>query len=361
MSYGIMRVQKIGGQGAVGGLQIHNRREKDGVSHTNKDIDWSKTSRNYTLKNTPASSYNELIKARLAEGYTGAKTVRKDAVKLCEALFTSDKDFFDGLSERKQRKFFEDCYRYACNKYGEENIISATVHLDERTPHMHVDFVPLTADGRLSAKDVIGGRKDLQELQDDFYNKVSRHWGLERGERGSTAKHLSVLAYKVKTAQENLNKAEQELADFLEVNQAELSDKQQLDLIGSQTKSKGVFRKVRQLPEENYQELLKTAQKASGLNKQLSEATARAEQAEIKLWSKERAVKAFVAQKAQELADARRETEMFERELNNRVDFEHSVGLTDEQYFRWEQEQKQKAQAQEKVIDLTRRSRGLGL
>ena len=62
---------------------------------------------------------------------------------MCEMLFTSDGDFFSRLSEQEQRQFFIDCFEFAENRYGRENIIAATVHLDEATPHLHLDFVPL--------------------------------------------------------------------------------------------------------------------------------------------------------------------------------------------------------------------------
>lgn len=116
-------------------------------------------------------------------------------------LFTSDNEFFSQLSEKQQKAFFSDCLKFAKERYGEKNIISATVHLDEATPHMHVDFVPLTANGRLSAKEVIGNRKELQQLQDDFFEKVGRAYNLERGKRTDISnteikRHLTTAEYK---------------------------------------------------------------------------------------------------------------------------------------------------------------------
>ena len=182
MSYAICRVQKIKISG-IGGLQAHNQREHE-KSYTNPDIDWSRKNLNYTLtENTQNINFNVRADERIAQAYTGKKAVRKDAVKLCEALFTSDKTFFDKLTEQEQKHFFQDCYEWACNRYGKNNIISAIVHLDENTPHMHVDFVPITYDGRLSAKAVIGSKNDLQAMQDDYYEKIGKPWGLERGER----------------------------------------------------------------------------------------------------------------------------------------------------------------------------------
>lgn len=265
MSYCICRVQKIGGQGAVGGLQIHNQREKDGVSHTNKDIDWSRTEQNYDLHNAQNISYNKQVNEVLKQGYKGEKAIRKDAVKLCEALFTSDSQFFDNISETYQKAYFEDCYEFACKRYGKENIISATVHLDERTPHLHIDFVPLTSDGRLSAKEIIGNRQDLQKLQDDFFKFVGEKYNLERGERGSKATHLDVIDYKLQTKQN-------ELESFYNAHTDVIHQKAELDNIDTQTKSKGVFKRSRAVTEESYVKLMNGANEALRLRKELNQA-----------------------------------------------------------------------------------------
>ena len=133
---------------AVAGLQLHNNRERQ-HSNTNPDIDRSRSELNYSLIEQNTHNYNKLIDERLHQGYKGKKAIRKDAVKMCEMLFTSDGEFFSCLSEQEQRQFFIDCFEFAAKRYGRENIIAATVHLDEATPHLHLDFVPLTPDGRL--------------------------------------------------------------------------------------------------------------------------------------------------------------------------------------------------------------------
>lgn len=198
-------------------MQIHNRRERD-HSNSNPDIDYTRTAENYSLKDTELS-YNRSINKRIEGGYTGKKALRKDAVRMCELLFTSDNTFFTELSNEQERAFFKDCYDFAAKRYGEANIISAVVHKDEKTPHLHLDFVPLTADGRLSAKSILGGKKELQQLQDDFFIEVSQKWGLERGNRADLdnpddrpRKHLSTAELKEKTALERAEKAEQKAA-----------------------------------------------------------------------------------------------------------------------------------------------------
>lgn len=220
MSIGICRVQKISAPKDIAGIQIHNRRERT-HSNTNPDIDHSRSNQNHTVGNVPPAdkSYNELIDERIRQGYKGKKAVRKDAVRLCEVLFTASGDFFDQHPE-KAAWFFNACYSFAVKRFGEENIIAATVHMDEETPHMHLDFVPLTADGRLSAKSVLGGRKEMQQLQDDFYEQVGRQFGLERGSRADLdapdeeqpRKHLTTRELKAATAAQ-IAEQEQQIAE----------------------------------------------------------------------------------------------------------------------------------------------------
>ena len=180
MSFAICRIQKIGGAKDIAGIQIHNRRERE-HSNTNPDIDHSKTELNIQLK-APNGSYNATVDDIIQKHYRGKRAVRKDAVRLCEALFTSDKDFFI-KSEDGGKAYLTACYEWASERFGKDNIVAATIHMDEATPHLHLDFVPMTEDGRLSAKAVLGGRADLQRLQDDFYEQVGKRFGMERGER----------------------------------------------------------------------------------------------------------------------------------------------------------------------------------
>lgn len=208
MSYAICRVKKIKGASSVNGVQIHQKRERQSL--TNSDIDFSRKHLNYSLIKESNKSFNILSDERIKNGYKGTKSIRKDAIKVVSALFTSDNEFFQEKPPHEQQKFFENCYDWACEKWGKLNIFSAIVHMDEKTPHLHIEFVPLTADGRLSAKSVLGGRVDLQRMQDDFWRKVGKPWGLERGERAElddpTAekprKHLETVALKQQTVAE---------------------------------------------------------------------------------------------------------------------------------------------------------------
>lgn len=199
MSYGIVRVQKFQA-GSVKGIEIHDRRDKD-HSHTNKEIDFEKSKSNFVLHEVEGT-FRQAVKERI-EKLQLQKAVRKDAVVMAQVLVTSDHEFFDKLTPDQTKAFFQQSYDFLVNRYGKGNVISATVHMDERTPHMHFNFVPVTEDGRLSAK-LIFNRMDLIRQQDDFFNQVGQEWGLLRGERDGYKTHLETAELKKQTAYKDL-------------------------------------------------------------------------------------------------------------------------------------------------------------
>ena len=149
MSYLVCHVQKFKSSD-VKGMQKHNQRESE--NSKNKDIDRSKTEFNYDLHNKQHINYNHKVKEILTNGFKGTKAIRKDAVVMTSTLITSDGEFFKKLLPEEQKEFFKQSYEYLKDRYGEKNIVSATIHMDETNPHMHLCSVPLTKEGRLSAK-----------------------------------------------------------------------------------------------------------------------------------------------------------------------------------------------------------------
>lgn len=268
MSYGIVRVQKFSA-GSVKGIEIHDRREKDRISHTNKDIDWSKTGLNYDLYPQQNTNFQKAIKLRIGQ-LSLPKAVRKDAVVMAQVLVTSDRYFFMDKSPEQIRGFFSDCYDFLAERYGKENIISAVVHMDETTPHMHFNFVPVTLDGRLSAKSILT-RQSLIEQQTAFCEKVGKKYGLLRGMEGSKEKHLEIAELKKQTACrhmeiaiEHLNQTQNDIL-YLEMDkkalEASIGD---LKAISSSMKNlpKGKKAKIGQnilLTPEEYQQLTDAA------------------------------------------------------------------------------------------------------
>lgn len=200
MSHSIIRVQKMNST-AIKGIQFHNQREKE--SKTNPDIRKEDAHLNYDFINgNKKLDYKKEIQQVISENVKSEKKIRKDAVLLSEFLITSDSAFFDKLTPDEQKRYFETAKDFIAEKYGEQNIIYATVHNDEKTPHMHVGLVPVTEDGRLSAKDVFGRRMEFVKLQDNFNAHVNAQgFDLERGV-SSNRKHLDVVKFKAKTAYE---------------------------------------------------------------------------------------------------------------------------------------------------------------
>jgi len=199
MSYAILHMQKLK-QPAIKGIQIHNQREKE--SQTNADIRNELSHLNYDLVNPKSIDYNEKVNKMIEEGVTTGKAIRKDAVKVASFLVTSDSEYFQNLSDREERRFFESAYEFFADEYGEKNIAYAMVHKDEKTPHMHVGFVPITEDGRLSAKDFFGKKQQLAKLQDKFHDHMVREgFDLERGV-STDRKHVESTKYKALTLQQ---------------------------------------------------------------------------------------------------------------------------------------------------------------
>lgn len=108
----------------------------------------------------------------------GAKT-RSNSVVALDAIYTASGDFFKGKSNEENDQFFRDCLEFHQRKFG--HVISAVIHYDETTPHLHILSVPLTQDGRLSAREIVGNRANLSRMQTEFFEQVGRGYGLERG------------------------------------------------------------------------------------------------------------------------------------------------------------------------------------
>lgn len=178
--YGILRFKKYKGP-AIIPIEAHNERTKEQYA-SNPDIDVSRSRYNFHLVQ-PQGRY----RAEADRQITAANCrVRKDSVRVVEALVTASPEFFKGKSRSEIKAYFEYALEFLKSKQDARTFISAVVHMDEKTPHLHLCFVPLTSDGRLSAKEIIGNRKKLVKWQDDFWeHMVRRYPDLERGESAS--------------------------------------------------------------------------------------------------------------------------------------------------------------------------------
>ena len=207
MSYAVVRMQKMKSHD-LKGMQFHNQRERE--SKTNSDIDKSKTHENYDLVNSQNVDYNERVKDIIESQKTGTRKTRKDAVLVNELLVTSDRHFFERLDPGEQKRFFEESYKLFSERYGGQNIAYATVHNDEKTPHMHLGVVPMR-DGKLQGKNVFN-RQELLWLQDEFPKHMQKlGFELERGEKGSGREHIETQEFKRQTLEKDIDLLEKNL------------------------------------------------------------------------------------------------------------------------------------------------------
>ena len=177
----------------VSPVERENERDEN-YKASNPQIDSTRTKNNYHLV-SPRGSYIEMINARLAT-LSLKRKIRSDAIYMNSFVLGSDGEFFEGLTDWQRDDFFWDCYMFFAEKNGQENILSAVVHMDETTPHLHLNLVPII-NGKLCSKDLYD-KKKLSALQTEFWEKVGKKWGLKRGKEGSLATHYSTAEYKAK-------------------------------------------------------------------------------------------------------------------------------------------------------------------
>ena len=199
VGYAVVHMMKIK-SGAVGGIQSHNNREHE--PKTNPDVDMNRSEDNYDL--IPCDNYKRSIKEKLSNLVESSRAVRKDAVVVCNFIVTSDNETMDALGADRQREFFQDSVKWFSDRYGADRVLNATVHMDETTPHLHIGVMPITQDGRLSAK-AIFTKTEMKAIQTEFARDVGEKYGLERGVEGSERTHLSEARFKEKKALEMAN------------------------------------------------------------------------------------------------------------------------------------------------------------
>ncbi len=175
-------------------LEGHHERKKEKYK-SNPDIDTSKSKYNVHLV-TPQMSYKKEIDTRITEAKC---RTRKDSVRFIDTIITASPEFFKGKSYDEMKQFFIHGLEFIKANIVPENIFSAVIHLDEKTPHMHLCFVPLTEDKRLCAKEILGNSTKMVEWQDKFYEYMVKFYPkLERGDpaRDTHRKHIPTSVFK---------------------------------------------------------------------------------------------------------------------------------------------------------------------
>ncbi len=206
----ILRFKKQKGNPAPK-IEGHHERKKEKYK-SNPDIDTSRSKYNVHLI-TPQMSYKKEVDSRITS--SGCR-VRKDSTRFVDTLITASPEFFKGKDGNFMLIYFQRALEFMKKHIRPDCIFSAVIHLDEKTPHMHLCFVPLTEDKRLCAKEILGNSTKMVEWQDKFYEHMVKFYPkLERGEpaRDTHRKHIPTSVFK---AAYRLQKMQLEIESILE-------------------------------------------------------------------------------------------------------------------------------------------------
>lgn len=203
----VLRVAKLKTPGNIGGLNAHNTRTMD-VPNADEDL------QKYNHRLVGSSNLNQDVQARLDSA--GITKVRSNGVRAIEHVISASPEFFGAKkigegaeatlslrSPQESKEFFKSAKEWLEEHYGAENLVNFTVHYDEKTPHAHAVVVPITPEGKLAAKKLIGSRELLSNMQSGFAKSVE-HLGIDRGREGSKARHQTLKEFysKVEEADE---------------------------------------------------------------------------------------------------------------------------------------------------------------
>lgn len=236
-TYGIMRVEKRK-MAACGGLQVEHEREEGDAEKKHfdrSDIDWTKTRENEVLVSC-GKPWVTAVKERAAQdGFRirqGVKDRDRASVVALDALYTASPEWYQTHTKEEAESYFRACLAFHVRTFcqgDESRVLSAVVHWDEATPHMHMTSIPLVSDGtkvRLSAKDLMGGKEAYRARQQAFFDEVTKSRGMERGELQKERPeekrlHLSVQDFKL-AKNEELLRAQERQKEVLKQNTKEV-------------------------------------------------------------------------------------------------------------------------------------------
>ena len=219
MSYAIIRNTKYKRENLKG---IYRHNERKNKNYSNANIDKEKSYLNYSIK-TPQYSYEKEFE-RIREQYDLKGQIKVVSNIVCEYIITSDKEFFERIGESETKRYFETAYNFVAEykNLGQQYIMSAKVHMDEETPHMHLIFLPVvhTTDkkgnsiDKLACSEFWKAKDSYRQLQNAFYDyMISHNFKLERGVpiEESGRKHLDLKEYKDIT---NFDKTKEKLQNI---------------------------------------------------------------------------------------------------------------------------------------------------
>ncbi len=284
MSYAIIRNEKYK-RANLKGIYKHNERKN--INYSNANIDKERTNLNYHIKQ-PQYSYEKEFE-RIRKEYDLKGQIKEVSNIVCEYIITSDKEFFEEIGMEETKRYFQTAYDFICEykNLGEKYILSAVVHMDEETPHMHLCFIPVihTLDKQAKEIDKIAcsefwkAKDSYRQLQNTFYDYVTEHkFVLERG-KSSGKEHISVEEYKEIT---NYKKTKEVIQNIdLELPQTpEIKDIKKLMINRDEKIENEIIKPKDHLIQKLYQDNL-------NMHKELSKQTKLVEKAET--FEKERA------------------------------------------------------------------------
>ncbi len=205
----ILRFSKQKGNPATK-IEAHHERTKAEYK-SNPDIDTSKSKNNIHLI-TPQMRYKAEVDKRIKE--SGCR-VRKDSTRFVDTLITASPEFFWNMTHEKMVEYFKRAVDFMKLKIRPDMIFSAVIHLDEKTPHLHLCFVPLTRDNRLTAKEILGNRAKLSKWQDEFHEFMVKFYpDIERGTSATLTQRKHIPTYIFKSAAK-LEKMQEEIEEVL--------------------------------------------------------------------------------------------------------------------------------------------------
>ena len=219
MSFAIIRNTKYKRENLKGIYRHNERRNKN---YSNDNIDKEKSNLNYSLK-SPKYRYDKEFDI-MKEKYDLKGQIKTVSNIACEYIITSDKQFFEEIGEEETKRYFETAYQFVAEykNLGEQYIMSAKVHMDEETPHMHLIFLPVvhTQDkkgndiDKLACSEFWKEKDSYRRLQDAFYQYMTSHnFKLERGvpKEETGREHIDIKEYKEIT---NFDKTKEKLQNM---------------------------------------------------------------------------------------------------------------------------------------------------
>ena len=257
MSYQQLHAGKVKLNGLVG--IRHHLLDRQRVK-TNPNIDLSRSHLNHCIEELTPDRLNSRVNSRIKQ-LRLKKKPRSDAVGLEDIIISASADFMLTLDATLREQYFTDSLHFFQQHYGKENVMYCQCHMDESNPHIHVGIVPVTADGRLSAK-CLFNPKSLEQLQTDFHDNVAKFYGLERGQSHSK-KYLPLQQFKA-------NQAKSAAKHFSDSINSAIISQQKISEISDSAHfaTSGLFftsedRGNVQLPTENFRTLVQLAEEGT--------------------------------------------------------------------------------------------------